>query len=67
MKYCPYDWAKDKEDVKRSLGYWLKEDAMWKDVKYNNEWSRQTGGFSFKITKTGKRYMETIPTRIYID
>jgi len=64
MKFCPYDWAKDKEDVSRTLGYWLNEDKwVWDDKHLGG----QTGGFRFMKTKSGHRYIETIPTRIYID
>ena len=68
-QFCPYDWA-ERESLNRLveiIGYWLKEDAMWKDIKYNQDFYCQTGGFSFKITKSGRRYIETIPVRIYID
>jgi len=62
MKMCPYDWAKNQEDVEKSLGYWLKEDDMW-----GENLGSQTGGFVFLKTKSGRRYIETLPTRIYID
>lgn len=68
-KYCPYNWAEeeDLDDIVRIIGYWLKEDDVWKDVKFGDEFTCQTGGFSFKKTKSGNRYIETIPVRIYID
>ena len=62
MKFCPHKWAKDPEQVRTSLGYWLKEDDMWgKGLGW------QTRGFIFKKTKSGRRYMETLPVKIYLD
>ena len=68
MQFCPYDWAKDKKDVEKALGYWLKEDDMWRDlVPGDNFYCCETGGFRFKKSNSGRRYIETIPVRIYID
>ena len=59
MKYCPYDWANTLEKVITSLNHWIADEEMW------NGW--QTGGFEFKKTKKGRRYIEIIPIRIYVD
>jgi hypothetical protein len=60
-KICPFDWAKDLEVIKISIPSWIKE-GMWD--KYLGG---STGGFIFKRTKKGKRYLELEPIRIYID
>ena len=66
MKYCPYDWARDKKSVVKALDDWIIFN-MWKDVDFSDKHFLEAGGFRFKVTKTGRRYLETIPIRIYID
>jgi len=59
MSNCPYEWAKNEKNVEKSISQWLNDDTIWDCC--------ETGGFKFARSKTGRRYIETIPRRKYID
>ena len=65
MQFCPYDLAKDVADVEETVKNWIKsENELW-DGCLETCW--QTGGFVFKRAKSGRRYIEVVPSRIYFD
>lgn len=62
MEYCPFSWAQNEEEVESHVDYLFSNNDQSFDFT-----GEECGGFKYLKTKKGRRYMETIPARIYID